>query len=118
MGNVGVDLIKISRVREAIRQDGEAYLEEIFTAFERELMQAHPDPIIYAATRFAAKEAVFKALGVTWEDLESFTLIEILPASYGGVYARLWGRFASVAGTVAVSLSWDTDYAIAMAQIE
>lgn len=117
MGHIGVDLIKISRVQDAINQDGDAYLKEIFTDRELELMKKHQDPVIFAATRFAAKEAVFKALGIMWEDSDTFTLIEILPTCYEGVHAKLSGRFAHIADSADVSLSWDTDYAIAVAQI-
>ena len=68
----GVDLIEIERVQEVVRRHGVRYLERIYTAAE--LAQAHQNPQ-YLAGRFAAKEAVAKALGtgigeVAWQEIE------------------------------------------------
>ena len=68
----GVDIIEIERMREAIRRHGEHLLQRIFTPGE--LMDTKSQPASLAA-RFAAKEAVAKALGtgigpVGWRDIE------------------------------------------------
>jgi holo-[acyl-carrier protein] synthase len=68
----GVDLIEIERVREAIERHGERFLNRVFTRIE--LTEAENDPASLAA-RFAAKEAVAKALGtgigvVCWQEIE------------------------------------------------
>jgi len=68
----GVDLIEIERVRGAIGRHGERFLNRIFTPLE--LAEAQSDPASLAA-RFAAKEAVAKALGtgigaVCWREIE------------------------------------------------
>ena len=68
----GVDLIEIGRIREAARRHGQRYLDRIYTP--RELAQSRHRPE-YLAGRFAAKEAVAKALGtgigeVGWKDIE------------------------------------------------
>ncbi|MCQ3939227.1 MAG: holo-[acyl-carrier-protein] synthase [Chloroflexi bacterium] len=68
----GVDLIEISRVREAVERHGERFLRRIFTETERRECGGR---IPSLAARFAAKEAVAKALGcgigdVGWLDIE------------------------------------------------
>ena len=68
----GVDLMEIERVAEVVRRHGERYLERVYT--EAELAQSHGNPE-YLAGRFAAKEAVAKALGtgigkVGWQEIE------------------------------------------------
>jgi holo-[acyl-carrier protein] synthase len=68
----GVDLIEISRVEEAVSRHGRHYLERIYTPAELEQCGKRAESL---AGRFAAKEAVAKALGcgigdVTWKEIE------------------------------------------------
>ena len=68
----GVDLIEISRVEGAISRHGKHFLERIFTSAELELCSKRVESL---AGRFAAKEAVAKALGcgigdVAWTEIE------------------------------------------------
>jgi holo-[acyl-carrier protein] synthase len=68
----GVDLIEIDRIAEVIHRHGARYLDRVYT--EAELEQSRNDPETLAG-RFAAKEAVAKALGtgigdVGWKDIE------------------------------------------------
>lgn len=68
----GVDIESIARVGRALERSGEGFLHRIFTAAER----SHGKDTSFLATRFAAKEAFFKALGtglsggVRWHDFE------------------------------------------------
>ncbi len=68
----GVDLIEISRVSEVIARHGKHYLDRIYTSAELEQCGKNLKSL---AGRFAAKEAVAKALGtgigaVTWKEIE------------------------------------------------
>lgn len=68
----GVDLIEINRIEEVIARHGKHYLERIYTAAELEYCGRRAESL---AGRFAAKEAVVKALGcgigeVTWKEIE------------------------------------------------
>jgi holo-[acyl-carrier protein] synthase len=68
----GVDLIEISRVSEVIARHGKHYLERVYTPAELEQCGKNVESL---AGRFAAKEAVSKALGtgigeVTWKEIE------------------------------------------------
>lgn len=68
----GVDLIEIARIEEVISRHGKHYLERIYTPAELEYCGKRAESL---AGRFAAKEAVVKALGcgigdVTWKEIE------------------------------------------------
>lgn len=68
----GVDLIEIARIEEVVARHGKHYLERIFTPAELEQCGKRVESL---AGRFAAKEAVAKALGsgigeVTWREME------------------------------------------------
>jgi holo-[acyl-carrier protein] synthase len=71
---VGVDLIEIERIRRALERHGESFKERCFTEAERAYCDAKPNPPQHYAGRFAAKEAVGKALGsgvhFTWREIE------------------------------------------------
>lgn len=68
----GVDLIEIARIEEVIARHGKHYLERIYTPAELEHCGKRTESL---AGRFAAKEAIVKALGcgfgdVTWKEIE------------------------------------------------
>jgi holo-[acyl-carrier protein] synthase len=71
---VGVDLIEIERVRRALHRHGDSFRERCFTPGERAYCDSKPNPPQHYAGRFAAKEAVGKALGIgvyfTWKEIE------------------------------------------------
>ena len=96
---VGVDLIEIDRIRRALARHGESFKERCFTEGERAYCDSKPNPPQHYAGRFAAKEAVGKALGsgvyFTWKE------IEIRGRPKPGVH--LSGRTAAWAERVGVS---------------
>jgi holo-[acyl-carrier protein] synthase len=113
---LGFDLVQVSQVAESIRRFGAAYEQRLFTAGE--LDYAHEGDAVCAerlAARFAAKEAVIKALnlgeaGVGWRE------IEVLKRADGDCGVLLHGRAAALArgsgaGEILLSLSHDGDYA-------
>jgi holo-[acyl-carrier protein] synthase len=72
----GVDIVEIERFRKIIERLKDRFLLRVFTEAERKFCEGHRDSAPHFAARFAAKEAVFKALGtgwakgVTWLDVE------------------------------------------------
>ena len=72
---IGCDCIEIERFREAVRRGGDAFLRRLFTDEELFLCQKNAEPIFCYAGRFAAKEALAKALGtgigseLSWKDM-------------------------------------------------
>ncbi len=60
---IGVDLVRIERMREALQRFGERFSRRILTHDELEDFRRCPQPARFLASRFAAKEACAKALG-------------------------------------------------------
>jgi holo-[acyl-carrier protein] synthase len=112
----GVDLIEISRIEEVVSRHGKHFLERIYTPAELELCGQRVRSL---AGRFAAKEAVTKALGcgigdITWKE------IEILSDEHNAPILQLHGRAAQKADELglanwSVSLSHSQSHAIAIA---
>jgi holo-[acyl-carrier protein] synthase len=119
MLTIGVDLIEIDRVERVLARHGDRFLERVFTQAEVLYCRGRPPEL---AARFAAKEAVSKALGVgmrmmsrdgiDWRDAE------IVGDMRGKPLVRLHGRAAERAEKLgltewAVSLSHTREYAVA-----
>jgi len=69
----GVDIIEVRRLRQAVEKWGKRFLERVFTKEELESARNRSGLYQHLAGRFAAKEAVFKALGdsgLTWKDVQ------------------------------------------------
>lgn len=72
----GIDIVEIERIKEAYLRHKERFLERIFTQKEREYCLSFYEPYPQLAVRFAAKEALAKALGtgigkaLSWQDIE------------------------------------------------
>jgi holo-[acyl-carrier protein] synthase len=75
---IGTDIIAIERIESAIERQGEAFIKRLFTVKEREYCMKMAHPSTHYAGRFAAKEAVVKALGCGFGSLIGFHDIEIL----------------------------------------
>jgi holo-[acyl-carrier protein] synthase len=73
---IGVDIVKVDRIEQAVERWGYRFLKRIFTAAEIERCQRRARPAQCLALRFAAKEAFAKALGLgmrkglRWRDIE------------------------------------------------
>ena len=73
---IGNDIVEIGRMRAVFAKYPHRFLKRVFTPLEQKYCLEHQDPIPHLAGRFAAKEAVVKALGVgfsqglTWLDIE------------------------------------------------
>lgn len=69
---VGVDLVEVVRVERAIRKWGERFLKHVFTPVEIAYCTEHVNNGVHFSARFAAKEAIRKAVGksIKWTDVE------------------------------------------------
>jgi holo-[acyl-carrier protein] synthase len=115
---LGVDIVEIDRMREALRRRPRIK-ERLFSEDERAYCEARNKPEIHYAMRFAAKEAVVKALGTGFSGMR-FRDIEVVRDDRGRPTPRLSGRAAEVAEEAGVvemhlSLSFTHTNAIASA---
>jgi holo-[acyl-carrier protein] synthase len=85
---VGVDIIEIERVRSILARHGERFLQRIFT--EQEIQQCR-GKVLKLAGRFAAKEAISKALGTGMYGL-SWRELEVVQLTTGRPSVRLYGK--------------------------
>tara|TARA_B100000214_G_C23930218_1_gene610393 strand:+ start:501 stop:863 length:363 start_codon:yes stop_codon:yes gene_type:complete len=59
---IGNDLVEVSRIEKSINSLGKKFLDRIYTEVEQHYCQSKPHPSIHFAGRFAAKEAIIKAM--------------------------------------------------------
>lgn len=113
---LGIDIIKVERIRHSLERFGARFSGRVLTPAEQRYVRDRPETF---AGRWAAKEAVSKVLGlgvrgIGWKDIE----IERLPTGQPAV--RLHGRAERRAeqlgmDRIAVSITHESDYAVAIA---
>ncbi|MDB5875427.1 MAG: putative holo-[acyl-carrier-protein] synthase [Ramlibacter sp.] len=111
---LGFDLVQVSQVADSLQRFGAAYEQRLFTTGEIEYAHGGQTAERLAA-RFAAKEAMVKALKLG-EAGVSLREIEVCKQADGSCEVRLHGRTAELAaqmgvGRILLSLSHDGDYA-------
>jgi len=119
MKGIGIDMIELSRMAETIERSGELFLKRVFSKNEIQKARLSDNPTNYYASAFAAKEAVFKSLTLGWEREVDFREIEVGRGDCGEPLVRLRGDIKARAeargcGRVLLSLSYETDLAVAM----
>lgn len=73
---VGIDVVEIARIEQAIIRTGHRFIARVYTEVEQQYCRAKRPPYACYAARFAAKEAFLKALGtglrqhMRWRDIE------------------------------------------------
>lgn len=93
---LGVDIVEIARMRKIIDRSP-AFVEKVYSAAERAYCDSHAHPEVHYATRFAAKEAVLKALGTGFSEGIGWLDVEVRRTSKGRPYVVLTGRAREVA---------------------
>jgi holo-[acyl-carrier protein] synthase len=112
--SVGVDIIEIARIQRAVNRWGGRFLERVYTPAEVAYCRGRVSEL---AARFAAKEAISKALGTGLRGID-WREMEILPDERGKPLVTLHGRARRRAESLglsyfAVSLSHSREYAVA-----
>ena len=100
---VGTDIADCAQMRTKIDRSGEPFLERVFTAAEIAYCRSYPaDPVARFCGRWAAKEAVLKALGTGWSGGIAWTDVEIVNEASGRPRVRLAGGAAEHARRLGV----------------
>jgi len=116
---IGVDLVKIDRINKA-GKNHTGFLERLFTEREREYCSKQKFPAQHYAARFAAKEAVLKAIGTGWSAGVKWTDMEVLHGEGGGPIVNISGRvkdLMDLKGVKQILLSYSHDEGYAVAQV-
>ena len=117
---LGTDIIEIQRVADTWRRKGQRFLDRVYTPLEQQHC-LRGGPVAQKerlAVRFAAKEAVMKALGTGWRQGVRWRDIEIRHRPTGQPYVVLSGTSLKIAQTMGISefhvtLTHSRDYASA-----
>jgi holo-[acyl-carrier protein] synthase len=114
---LGNDIVEIARLRQSIERHGAHFLDRLFTPQEQEYCRKFQDPAPHFAGRFAAKEAIAKAIGTGFGAELSWLEIEILNDSLGKPIVHLSRELAKRLSDphILVSISHSTEHATAVA---
>ena len=95
---IGIDIIEIERIEESVIKFGDRFLNKIFTKIELEYSLSKKNKFQHLAARFAAKEAIAKALATGWSKGFRWKDIEIYNENSGMPNVKLQGNLAKFLG--------------------
>lgn len=117
---VGIDIIEIDRIKKSVDDFGDHFLKKVFTTKELEYCMSKSNKYQHLAARFAAKEAVYKALASGWDENMTWQSIEISNEPNGLPVVTLHGeisKFLSENEGLRISMSHSRDYVACVAII-
>ncbi|MEM7278918.1 MAG: holo-ACP synthase [Pseudomonadota bacterium] len=120
---IGTDLVQVSRIAATYERFGERFARHLLMDCERELFEKSKNPLRFLAMRFAAKEALVKALGTGFANGMWIRDVGYIPDAKGRPQVRFSDRGARLcktlgAGPAQVSLTDETGLIVAFAVIE
>lgn len=118
---VGIDLVKIERMKEVVEKWGQRFLDRVFTKEEISYCYDKKDPYLSLAARFAAKEALVKAIGAAGP--VSLTDIEVVNIDTGKPFIKINGKLKDFFKEKSIerahlSLSHEHEYGVACVILE
>lgn len=117
---IGIDIIEIDRIKSSVENYGKRFLSKIYTPAELEYCLSKANKYQHLAARFAAKEAVYKALATGWQEVMSWQDIEIANEPSGMPQVTLCGKlkkFLAEDKSLKISISHSDNYVTCMAII-
>ena len=102
---IGVDIVETARIADLLGNHPERFLERCFSPGEQEDSKSSKRQLEHLAARFAAKEAVLKALGTGWAQGIGWTDIEVVKESSGKPTLKISGRAQEIADKLGI-VSW------------
>ena len=120
IGGLGVDIVEISRIKNAVLRWKESFLKRIFTDNEINYSKTRKFSYQHLAARFAAKEAVLKAIGDSSIHRIEWHEVEVLNDEFGKPMIRLSGEAKKTKerrniSDIIISMSHTRTYAVANA---
>ncbi|NWF88607.1 MAG: holo-ACP synthase [Ignavibacteriaceae bacterium] len=115
---IGIDIIEIDRIKESVDKFGDKFLNKIYTQTELNYCLQKKYKYQHLAARFAAKEAVYKALATGWNKDVSWQSIEISNEPNGMPLVTLKGnlkKFLSNDKDLKISMSHSKEYVTCVA---
>jgi holo-[acyl-carrier protein] synthase len=117
---IGVDIIEIHRIRRSIERLGDRFLEKVYTSREIAYCNAKAHRFQHYAARFAAKEALSKALSTGWAGEFRWKDVEVMNEPSGQPHFFLHGSLGErLAGAgVMLTMSHSDTHVVAMVLIQ
>ena len=122
--SIGIDIVEVDRVRQVLSRTPR-FVERVFTSGERAYCDERGAAVAaqHYAARFAAKEAMLKALQTGWSGGIAWQDIEVTQQKAGAPFLRLYGRVRELyeqsgATAVHLSISHTSEHAIAQVILE
>ncbi|MBA2369649.1 MAG: holo-ACP synthase [Candidatus Protochlamydia sp.] len=114
---IGNDIIEIKRIEHNIQRYQQRFLDRVFTPHEQGYCQKRKVPALHYAGRFAAKEAIVKALGTGFRNGLTWLDIEINNDALGKPFIKLSPKAEKVFDSpfLMISISHCSEYATAFA---
>jgi len=114
IAGIGTDIIELNKIKQYSNK--KYFLDKVFTKKEIDYAKAKKNKVHHLATTFAAKEAIFKALGTGWLNPQE---IEIIRNKRGEPKAILSGKLKEILKNrnIMLSLSYSNNYAVAFVVI-
>lgn len=114
---IGIDLVEVPRIAQAIKRYGDRFVSRVFTPWEIQYCSSKINPELSFAARFAVKEAVFKAIGTGFSEGVKWTSVEVVNDKRGQPEVRLGLGIRKHIGDkkIIISLSHTKEYAMASA---
>lgn len=117
---IGTDITETERIARMIEKHGNLFLDRVYTAGEQEYCGIRKAAVQHYAGRWAAKEAVLKAMGTGWAKGIHWTDIEVINEMGGAPHIRLHGEAVNVCvdkgiEKILITISHCQDYATAFA---
>ena len=117
---IGTDITETSRIGKMVEKHGEIFLDRVYTRREQEYCGIRKTSVQHYAGRWAAKEAILKAMGTGWSKGIQWTDIEVLNKPGGAPYVELHGQAQQFCdensiAEILISISHCQQYATAFA---
>lgn len=103
---VGIDIVEIDRLQAALEHRGDRFRQRTFSAAEIRYCDQRANKFQHYAARFAAKEALFKAIGTGWREGITWLDAEVHNQPNGKPQLVISGRALEVASQLGVSKIW------------
>ncbi|MEK6645339.1 MAG: holo-ACP synthase [Candidatus Firestonebacteria bacterium] len=122
MSEIGLDIVEVVRVKRAICKYGDKFINRIYTPAEIKYCKEKVNPYTHFTGRFAAKEAILKALPEGWQGKLKWTDIEIKNNSTGNPRIILKGTALKFCHRkkikkIKITISHEKNYAVALAMV-
>lgn len=115
---IGIDIIEIDRIKESVDTYEDHFLNKVYTGNELKYCLSKKNKYQHLAARFAAKEAIYKAISSNWDSELSWHDMEIINAPNGMPEVKFKGsleKFLSNEKSLKISMSHSRDYVACVA---